>query len=532
MKKLSSQRNAPVVGVIDLETDPFLFGREPLPFVAGIYLEGVFNYFWGVDCIERMAHFIESLASDDREYLFYWHNGGKFDAFYFLKKGFIKQETLIINGRIVECYLEGVENVTFRDSYAILPFPLALYKKDIFDYNNMEVEHREKYRDDILKYLKNDCIYLYELVSEFVERFGPRLTIGGTAMKELRNLHPFKNSNKFHDARFRPFYHGGRVQVFKGGIHKGKFKIFDVNSMYPYVMATHQHPTGKKYLFTKNLEHAEKHPFYFIHFTGTNKNAIPQKIKKLDFTVSHGEFKTTSHELRVGLQYGLIEIDEIHSIMIPEETINFNDYVQKYIKDKIAAKKAGDKKSEIFAKLLLNSAYGKFGQNPQNYFDWAFRYPGQIIDDEYRLYLDSAEVELWRKPVIRESYYDVATAASVTSAARAVLLAAMQHADNLLYCDTDSLICEKLDNVPFDSSALGAWSLDAECNRVAVAGKKMYAAFAGSECVKMASKGVHLDPSEIVALCKGKSITSRRDAPTFNAVGNAAFIERTVRANY
>lgn len=531
-----SSKKQKKLAVIDFETDPFKWGRVPKPF-AGAFFDGEqYMEFWGEDCAHLLIEYINSLED---EYLIYAHNGGKFDFFFLLEQGAIENPVKIINGRIVACKMGKHE---LRDSYAILPIPLAAYQKDEIDYNNFEANVRNKYRSEILHYLAKDCEYLYELVSKFVSRFGTRLTIGGTAIKELEKLHPFKRQRHDHDEMFRPYYYGGRVQCFKHGIHEGKFKVYDVNSMYPYVMKHLKHPIGNVYITTRNCRPSDimpngnfvKYPNkpYFIHFEGTNKGALPVRTKTgLSFEQESGEFFACSHEIKVAIKYGLIKIDKIHSIKSAFNTISFDTYVDTYMVEKIEGKQEKNKTKEIFAKLLLNSASGKFGQNPDNYHEYFIRYIGDDLPGaDFDLYLDYGGIEIWRKPSPSHNYFDVAVAASVTSASRAVLLEALQKAVNPIYCDTDSIICDSLEGVPLHDSDLGAWKFEGEGNRIAIAGKKLYALKNGNDVIKLASKGVRISADAVFNIAGGGEYHYRHDAPNFKLSGNVNFTDRRVRA--
>ena len=206
--------------------------------------------------------------------------------------------------------------------------------------------------------------------------------------------------------------------------------------------------------------------------------------------------------------------------------------MQHFNSEKINAKASGDKIAEIFAKFLLNSAYGKFGQNPDNFKDWIFRADDisavDLINAGYVMAQDFQEIELWERNSESESYLDVATAASITSAARSVLLEAMQSAKGLVYCDTDSMICESyIGNI--DKFKLGAWDLEKTGDEVYIYAKKIYALYSAGECVKLACKGVRMTGDDILKLIGGKDYNWKRDAPAFKMSGNYSFVERTLK---
>ena len=518
------------LATFDIETDPFKAGRAPKPFCCGLKYRNDYVEWWGDDCLIKFYHWLK--IHDDEPLLIYAHNGGKFDFMYLFWMGIIT-DIKLINGRIVKA---KIGNHELRDSYSIIPIPLAAYQKDEIDYKLFEKEVREKNKADILHYLAKDCEYLYDLVERFRERFGDALTIGGAALKELRSLHPFENQNKRHDDIFRKFYFGGRVEYFKAGILKGKFKVFDVNSMYPSVMYSESHPKGSQYITTTDLELAFEHPMFFIEFVGKSTGALPVRTKAgLDFTNNEGVFYTTSHELKIALKHNLVEIDKIIEILIPVETVKFDLFVKRYAKEKEAAKKEGRKADEIFAKTISNSSYGKFGQNPDNFYDYIIRYPDEPVPDldEYELFLDTGYLEVWRTPAPKPTYYDVAVAASITGAARAVLLDAICNAVNPLYCDTDSIICEELAGVVHHKTDLGAWDCEApNVDTLAIAGKKLYAAFDNGVCVKKANKGCKISANDIVEIAKGKSVVWKNEAPSFSLSGKINFIERTITKRF
>lgn len=526
------------IAVIDLETDPFKFGRLPQPFAAGFFDGETYQDFWGDDCVNQLLHFLYRYPEP---LLIYAHNGGKFDFFYMFDA--LENPVKIINGRIVSAKVGKHE---IRDSYAIIPLPLSAYQKDTIDYDIFESGKRNlpDNKSEILHYLAKDCEYLYALVSAFVDRFGKKLTIGATAIGKLRELHEFPRTNETHDAKFRPYYFGGRVQAFRMGIIQGDWKIYDVNSMYPHVMRNCQHPTGRHYATAAKprltpsgkLQGFGDKPF-FIEVEGINRGAFPERTKEgLNFTSERGIYKTMSHELAVALKHNLFTVQKIHSALIPHKTISFEAYVDTYVAEKISAKKCGDKVKEIFSKLLLNSAYGKFGQNPDNYFDYMIiRSLYELPQDEYQaglwgLYELHDEFAIWRKKSDRKMYFDVATAASITSASRAMLLDALSTSEQAIYCDTDSIICKSFRGEIHDS-ALGAWKCEAEADTLAIAGKKLYAAFSKGECVKSANKGVRLSPAEIVKICRGGSVRWQNMAPSFSIANKGGrFIERVLTA--
>lgn len=571
------------LAVVDSETDPFKFGRVPKPFSWGFYEKG--HYLDFVDdklstCTEKL---LDYLISRKDPLLIYAHNGGKFDFFFFMEHGAIENPALIINGRIVKACFLGIHEI--RDSYAIMPLPLKKMvdkengsKLDI-DYAKLEPDVRHLHMTEILKYQKQDCIVLFGYVEKFRDRFGDKLTVGSAAITELEKFHPVSRQNTSHDIQFRPYYFGGRVECFEAGKIEAPpgrvFKIFDVNSMYPGAMKYFDHPTGARYVALKdvgdkfNKRTGDIRGFggvYFMRFMGSNRNAIPRRNDEtgiLQFNHPYGEFFACSHEIKAACELGLITVDKIIDVFVPCSYQRFEAFVDTFSAEKIKAKQTGDDAGEIFSKLMLNSAYGKFGSNANEFKEW-YIYDDQADDaekikfEEWRdshpvirggkegkaisrgaeMVHDYGRFEIWQAPNPSDrGFFDVAVAASITSAARSMLLRAIRGADRPLYCDTDSLVCLGLSNVEIDEYKLGAWKFEGSTDAIYIAGKKMYSCLLkepgkdGKPKYKTASKGAHLEHDDIVKLCAGEVVHWQSDAPNFKFSGDTKFVARNIRKN-
>lgn len=525
------------IAVLDYETDPFLFGRVPKPFCVEFYTPDYTAAFWGDDCTEQLIEYVRGL---EQQYIIYAHNGGKFD-FHFMHD-YLDNPALIIKTRIVEAALCHHK---VRDSFAILPVPLRDYDKMEFDYSKMEKENRERFKDEILEYLHYDCVKLYELVLAFNDRFGPKMTIGGTAMREIEKLHPFIKNGSIHDEQFRPYYYGGRVECYKSGILSGPWQLIDVNSMYPAAMRNMRHPINGAWDMWETMPDSFDDPF-FISFNGKNRNALPGRAEdgSLTFEETEGTFFACSHEVKVALEYDLIDIDSVNICYVSQDHISFTDFVNTFYADKVACKESGDKIGELFSKLLLNSGYGRFGINPNNFEDWHihrdFGEDENLEERGYTKQVDYETIELWSKPadISENQYCDVAIAASITSAARSILLRGLQNAIDPIYCDTDSIICRSFSG-DIDPYTLGAWDLERENDMCAIGGKKLYAMYNqehlsrakklthASKEIKLSSKGGTLNLAELLSICRGNTIKFENMAPTFSLKSAPRFVTRT-----
>ena len=525
-----------LLATVDLETDPFEHNADIQPFAVGFKTEFEYREYWGDDCIEQWIADIDP----DLDLICYAHNGGKFDFIFFIRRNLLDNPIKIINGRIVSALLKGTR-IELRDSFAILPFPLSQYRKDEIDYNKMRRKVRNKHRREILSYLKTDCVALFELVCGFWQRFGNKLTVGGAAMSELRKSYPFERANETHDSTFRQFYFGGRCEYFERGNLPGNWKVFDVNSQYPSAMVNFDHPTGMDHIYTMTPRTNKKgelvkYPgsMYFALIECDSAGALPIRGENGGLSFPHGrfEFFACSHEIFAGIELGLISKFKIHHCWIPKQTTRFDQFILPMYDERDAARAAGDEPLRLSIKFVLCSSYGKFAQNPDSFKDFLIvdcsDPPIGLIDQGWQLDSNFDDFEIWAKPNSSPQYYDVATAASITSAARSVLLRGLAKSVRPVYCDTDSIICEQF-NGEISNSKLGAWKLETKGNSIAIAGKKLYALFDRSECVKFASKGVRLTGDEIRRIAKGGSITWDSPAPTFNFRGESKYISREIK---
>lgn len=535
----------------DLETDPFLKDRKPLPFCAGVYDGTGFVWFWGAFCVEQMIAHLRTLSPG----IVYFHNGGKFDIFYMLDALDRDKSLLIIKERITQGYLKcagGWHKV--RDSLKILPFALREYRKDDIDYHKLEADIREQHKDEIVSYLKGDCIYLHKLCTEYIRQFGPSITIGGTAMKELKKFHDVGDClTGDQDSMIRNrYFFGARVERYDVGVFDGNWKVYDVNSMYPHVMSSYDHPIGVPTSVTSEIDEYT----FFITATGYSDGAFPVRTKAgVSFPREYGTFSVTIHEWQVAHELGLFKLDRIDECINFDGSVRFDKYVLTYYgerRDKRIELAAHLKACHVcdtdrsiycdtadallirilFLKFLLNNSYGRFAMNPENFKDYRItdsmtdlRWYGYVLAEV----LEDFDLLIWAKPSEEFKYANIAIGASITGAARSVLMKALHYAVRPMYCDTDSIICEELVRLPLHDVNLGAWKLEKTGNRLAMAGRKMYALFKDSVPVKYACKGVKITPEQIERVALGDVVTYMRDSPTFKLSGAVEFLTRHVR---
>lgn len=551
------------LAVCDCETDPFKVFRIPKPFIWGYYDGEQYQEFGNTKA------FVEFLM--DQETIVYAHNGGKFDWHYLLAYAEPYEEVSLINGRIAKIRFGSAE---CRDSYNIIPVPLAAYKKDEIDYSIMEEGERDKPANarKISEYLKSDCVYLYELVSRFITDYGMNLTQAGAAMKQWGKISPLpvpKTTGEFYET-FAPYYYGGRVQCFRSGIIDCDFSVYDINSAYPYAML-HKHPYSDNYSHVAGYQKGAD--FYRVRCisrgafpyrgleSGNGGLGFPDDETRREYTVTGWEFQAAKDTNTIS------DVEVLESITFVTH-VDFADYINHFYNQRLECKAKGDEAGSLFAKLLMNSLYGKFAANPNNYKNY------MIVPMEHigglgkcgfcRVWqatqsLKACDKAGFRKctctgwdfagelgpwglaqqdlPEERQRFYNVATGASITGFVRAMLWRAIHSSKGVLYCDTDSIAVQKAGQSVVLGDALGQWKHEGDFDKAGIAGKKLYI-FRGADgwwvtkegktiqakakpkggerLYKTASKGVRLKKAQLWAVARGETVIHTGIAPTFS----------------
>lgn len=563
---------SPLLAVLDAETDPFSFGLTPKPFVWGLQILETQEYleFWDDNlhirhetCTDKLIEYLDKLDTPLRIYA---HNGGKFDYFFLLK--YLNPQLSLINGRVAEC---SIGDHILRDSWLILPIPLSQMDKGEIDYNKMKLGERHRHTKEISAYLYKDCDYLGKWVGGFIRRFGMKITLASTAFSELKTT-DYKIGKTFedYDNIFRKFYFGGRVQCFSVGEHlDGPYSYVDINSAYPRAMLD-EHPSGPDWL--KVFKPPSDYDGYFAEIVAISKGALPYRdpedaTKKLYFPEDDKPriYRVTGWEIKAGLETNTLEILEYKSIYITKAKQNFKDYILKFYQEKLEADKNGDEESRLFSKLLMNSAYGKFGMDGRKFKDYLLMPEGEappllmegeeLAQHQWHHYCDMETGEtMFEKDNPKKDFYDVATAASITGWVRAFLWRAICSSKGVIYCDTDSIMCKKFSGVI--GSELGEWSIEARLDQAYIAQRKMYAVrISGLEWLtkiekwikkgsdkdkkperwKYACKGIpkkQLKAKDIVEGIKtGTNLLIEKEAPSFSLKHGSRFMAREIAFN-
>ncbi len=321
--------------------------------------------------------------------------------------------------------------------------------------------------------------------------------------------------------------------------------IFDLNSSYPYSMKAFLHPVNTGIRVSKWIEPDT----CFVVAEGRNYGAFPTRTKSggLDFTQPTGRFSTTIHEWEAALETGCFQPTRIVKTYGFECRQSFGAFVDHFYEARLHAKLIEDKIHTLFYKFVLNSSYGKFAQNPENYSEWCITKCDAPMPPPWKVrYCYHGKYMIWEKPLESQHFYNIATGASITGASRSLLMRGLRGAIDPLYCDTDSIICRGLRGVPINETELGAWKCEATGTVAAIAGKKIYAVCSPGEsppkkeglqidgrghwCVKKAHKGFRATAADIFKVAAGETITYENPVPAFQLDGGVKWTVRKIRA--
>nr|DAN53004.1 MAG TPA: DNA polymerase B [Bacteriophage sp.] len=405
--------------------------------------------------------------------------------------------------------------IKFVDSFKILPFNLAKLTQE-FKVSDEKVDYNIAndcfLTDTNANYIENDVKGLYEVIKIFREiTNSTKDTIASCAYENFwehfvkipKGL-KYKEAKAYSDAVkdkyfptltleednfFRKAYKGAFCYVnekIKGKVIKGQGDVYDVNSLYPYIMdSTLLLPIGRP---SKTVLPAWKNhlTFYKLNVKATIKpNVVPAIFAKgflavktkalymhnIDTFKDGKPFVFTECDLRL-LQkcYDVeeMEILEQYYFEAVEAKSLFGEYIKYFKQMKIAHSKEKDAYYFI-AKLFQNSLYGKFGAS---YYFSTLKY--NVEDDSVKVYIEDVTDRENNEPT--EQTY-VPLAAYITAHAREYIInLILKNPEAFLYCDTDSIHMMHVEHnhLPIHNSEYGYLKNEFVFNRAIYVRQKTY----------------------------------------------------------
>jgi hypothetical protein len=446
-----------------------------------------------------LKKFFNYLAEEQRTEEIFAHFGGKFDFLFLLKEAMRDEraevETLVPRGSSLLYFtlkLAGF-SYSFRDSSALLPFALKSITENFgVDHKKGEWDHAKTkgYSKELAMYCMLDCVGLHEALTKFFEwpliaKAGGATTLASQAMRVFRT---FLDEDLYglndHASEFvRKSYFGGRTEIFRPLCEKGPLYEYDVNSLYPYVMREYDFPVGNGF-FVYNFQRG-KLGVYEAEVSCPDNIHIPALGVLHDgkFIFPVGDFSGvwTSAELEYAETLGY-KIKVKRGYVWPLKKKLFEKFINALYEIRLTSPK--NSVSDIIAKLLMNSSYGRFGMNLDK------ENIGFILKDgvtEYRvLKIGNKNVQLYKEPVRLKTFSHVGIATFVTSYARIHMHRLFGSlGSDLFYTDTDSIFTtRKMDH----GKELGKLKFEAEYDSAVFLLPKTYYA-RGIQKSKIAMKG-------------------------------------------
>lgn len=379
--------------------------------------------------------------------------------------------------------------IEFIDSYKLLPFSLDKLAKDFkVQHTKLTMNYEDNYLTSENKdYILNDIIALSEVIQKFRSVANTsKNTIASSAYdifirmlendnKDPENLFPRLSSDI--DLFCRKSYKGGFCYVnkkYQGKTINKKGQVYDVNSLYPYIMQSDRlMPVGEPVTYKKDNKKyvniykisckaiALYHPFIF-NKSFSNKSSYMENIDT--DTLKDLCLYVTDIDLQIIKEFYKVEylhVIETVTFRAVKASYLFKNYINKYAQMKIAHAKEKDAPYHI-AKLLQNSLYGKFGSS----------YELETYKFNEDLILKSVEGS---KKECKQSY--VCLASFITAYARDYIIRnIMKHPNEFLYCDTDSIHMLDIKDIDLDidSSRYGAFKLEYKFSQAKYIRQKCY----------------------------------------------------------
>ena len=403
--------------------------------------------------------FFEWAFSQESSVISYWHNL-KFDGSYLINwlhySGYTFSEgallpntyNFLVTDRSVwfmgsATNAEG-KTVYFRDSHKKIPLPvkkiakaynLPIVKGEI-DYN---APRPIGYKPDEqeLSYVRNDTEIVARALVRHFDQGMDKLTAPADAIEELKRTCDFENkfvtrwwaSHSSAEKFCRKAYAGGiswvnpaiKDKVVKHGL------VYDYNSMYPSVMLAYPFPTGYPVRWyskiPKDYDLWIGHAKVNISRNPTKPACIRNPIDRVWIEDEYeGELWLTSIDAELLQECYFGECEILDGYAWKGEKGVFDNFINHWADIKRTTKDAGLRQ---IAKLMLNSAYGKFGTNPRR----AHKRP----------VWDKGFLQWQNCPPDEGKVFNVAVAAFVTAYARRELVRCIIASTGFCYCDTDSV---------------------------------------------------------------------------------------------
>ena len=529
--------------------------------------------------IDKLITFI---GRKSNRIMVYAHNLSGFDGIFLMKHLLQhgKVKPLIFNGKImcIEVKLNKTgKTIVFKDSYLLLPYSLrklcSAFKvniskgwfpfglNDIFykgvlpamSYWNLSIKDYEtlvekytgllwSFQDEAIKYCKLDCKCLHEIITifnnlifnKFKINIHSSLSAPALAMRIYKTHFMPENTicqllGKI-EQDIRQSYTGGAVDVYIPHNKIGswfsktyrKLYYYDVNSLYPTVMAQGDMPIGAPTVFEGNIRQLEPSAFGFFYCKITSPNSLIHPILQRRIQTKEG-IRTvaglgtwtgwiSSVEMDNAIKFGY-QFEIIKGYTFDKGNI-FKEYINTMYELRLEYSK--DHPMNLIAKLMMNSIYGKLGmRNEFNIVEvttilteedkskfkkqldvWGTTVKDWILLEDHLIVIRDSRLDLRDNSDKGDDSYhgidtNIAIASTITSEARIYMsYLKNNHNFHLYYSDTDSIVIDCAEPDELVGNNLGQLKLEYVLDKAVFLAPKVYGLITedGGEIIKI--KGI------------------------------------------
>ncbi len=568
--------NKPLSKIITMDLETILIDNVHVPYLLS-WFDGSIKKSYFINNLDPVTIDFEILRMINRavtdicirkynNYKIYFHNFSKFDG-YFLVKYLAKIgncDPIIHKGRIISLNFNYNDiNITFKDSYLLLPsslrklgksfnvetlkgiFPYGLsninYNGEVpeFKYfNNINIDEYNKYKDSFInktwsfkveskKYCELDCISLFQILTKFNKLIFDRFKLNINKYPTLPSLSfaifrsQYLEDNSIHilsgdiSNYIRQGYTGGACDMYiPKPINNNKIYAYDVNSLYPFVMAENKLPIGNPTYFSGDITKIDKNAFGFFYCNITAPENLKHPIIQTHVKSSEGvrtiaPLGTWSDMVFSEEMYNAIKFGYKFEILWGytfESDYVFTKFVNDLYKIRLDYPKSDP--MNYIAKIILNSLYGRFGMddnfvisqimNKEDYDKFEkLDIDNSIfdvieLDDNLLVQAKNPKVELdtLLDNASETHNVNIAIAAAITAYARIHMSQFKNNNNfNLYYSDTDSAYIDSPLDEHLIGPKLGLMKLECICNDAVFLAPKVYSLITDSGVI-MKIKGL------------------------------------------
>jgi len=464
-------------------------------FIVGVIYSEQLGKVWTVRSDYALYEFIKNNSG-----VYFAHGGGSFDWNFCLQ--YIKNEDsveiIFVGSRIFRMKIN--DSILYDTIFLMTSSLDELAKK--FGYKKAKIEYEtvNEYSDEIRDACENHTITLAKVHNAFCEFFGiSKLRIFTIAQlsHHILNKEYYKLENikleSINNEYFRHFYMGGRNEIYE--MKASGINIYDVNSLYPCAM-TFKMPIGD----IKESKKISNKSFLINCDVNIDRYIPPIPLRGKGYTRKLEYFNGRYNVDIWRPEFELLNNKEIIKINYVYDCETFDNIFENFVKDMYKKRMSGGELEKFLYKLILNSSYGKFAQNPQREI-WT----NQIL--EKKKIRDMGYIQVY-EDFNEYKYQNTVIAGYITSVARSILYKYFEKVNfDVVYCDTDSIFTrQKLK----ETKELGGVKCEGTDGEFMAIQPKMYM-YKSQEKKVVKGKGfMGFSEQNFIDLMSGKSVKFRR----------------------